>query len=247
MAHDFSGKLALVTGASRGIGAAVAKALAHHGAHVILLARTQGALEEVDDAIRADGNGKATLIPMDLGKLDDVDKLGPSIRERFEKLDIFFGNAGMLGPLTPAHQIDPKDWQKVMTVNFFANIHLVRTLDPLLRAADEARVVFNTAGEYAENGMAYWSPYMASKAALNSFAKTYALETRRTNMKVNMLYPGATDTKLMNEAFSGKTKMKMKDPQDIVPHVLDLMNADCENHGERVVVKDTASAQKKSA
>lgn len=246
MTYDFSNKLALVTGASRGIGRAVAKELAKNGAHVILLARTQGALEELDDEIRADGNGKATLLPMDLSKLEDVDKLGPSIRERFEKLDILFGNAGMLGPLTPAHQIDPKEWQKVMTLNFFANVHLVRTLDPLLRAADAARVVFNTAGEYAENGMAYWGPYMASKAALNSFVHTYALETRRTDMKVNMIYPGATDTALMREAFSGKTKMKMKEPEDIVPHVLDLMSDSCAHHGERVVVKDPA-AQKKTA
>ena len=223
MTSDFSNKLAMVTGASRGIGRAVAKALADRGAHVIILARTQGALEELDDEIRASGKGKATLIPMDLRKLEDVDKLGPSIRERFEKLDILFANAGMLGPLTPAHQIEPKDWDKVFTTNFMANVRLVRTLDPLLRNSDAARIVFNTAGEYAENGMAYWGPYMASKAALNSFAHTYALETRRTNMKVNMLYPGATDTKLMNEAFSGKTKMKMKSPEDIVPHVLSLM------------------------
>lgn len=237
MTHDFSGKVALVTGASRGIGRAVAHDLAARGAHVVVLARTQSALEELDDEIREQGNGAATLIPLDLRKLDDVTKLGPAIHERFGKLDILFANAGMLGPLSPAHQIKPKDWDRVMRVNFMANVRLVHTLDPLLRASDSARVVFNTAGEYAENGMAYWSPYMASKAALNSFVHTYALETRRTNMRINMIYPGATETNLMKEAFTGKISIPMKQPEDIVPHVLDLMHESCTKHGERVVVK----------
>lgn len=233
---DLSGKTALITGASRGIGAAVAKEVAARGAHVILLARTQGGLEEVDDEIRAAG-GKATLVKMDLRRLENIDKLGPSILEQFGGLDILIGNAGMLGPLTPAHQIDPKDWQKVMVVNFMANVHLVRTLDPLLRASEAGRVVFNTAGHYAVDGMAYWSAYMASKASLNVFAKTYALETKRTNMKVNLLYPGATDTDLMGEAFPGDHKIKMKKPEDIVPTFMELISPECERHGELVEVK----------
>lgn len=233
MTHNFSGKTALVTGASRGIGAEVAKGLAAAGAHVILLARTQGALEEVDDEIQAAG-GTATLIPMDLAKAAEIEKLGPSIHERFGGLDIFLGNAGMLGPLSPAHQIKTKDWLKVMSVNFMANIHLVQTLDPLLRAAEAGRVLFSTAGHYAEDGMAYWAPYMSSKAALNCFVKTYALETRRTNMKVNLVYPGATDTELMREAFPGKTKIKMKEVEDIVDDYLQLLSVDCDAHGERI-------------
>lgn len=233
---DLTGKTALVTGASRGIGAGIAKELAAKGAHVILLARTQGALEEVDDQIQAAG-GTATLMKMDLRRLGDVDKLGPSIHERFGQLDIFIGNAGMLGPLTPAHQVSAKDWEKVMIVNFMANVHLIRTLDPLLRASEAGRVVFNTAGHYAVDGMAYWSPYMASKAALNVFAKTYALETKKTNMKVNLVYPGATDTALMREAFPGNPKIKMKDVSDIVPTFMELVSAGCERHGELVEVK----------
>lgn len=232
---DLSGKLALITGASRGIGAAVAKGLAASGAHVILLARTQGALEELDDEIRAAG-GQATLIPMDLRRLEKVDQLGPSIHERFGKLDILVGNAGMLGPLTPAHQIDPKDWQKVMNVNFHANVRLVRTLDPLLRASDAGRVVFSTAGQYAVDGLAYWSPYMASKAALNVFVKTYAQELKRTNMKVNLVYPGATDTDLLRAAFPGNPKIKMKKPEDLVSTYLSLCANDCQKHGELVEI-----------
>lgn len=233
---DLSGKIALITGASRGIGAAVAKEVAKQGAHVILLARTQGGLEEVDDEIRAAG-GDATLMRMDLNRLEKVDFLGPTILERFGQLDILIGNAGILGPLTPAHQIDSKDWQKVMFTNFMANVRLVQTLDPMLRASDAGRVVFNTAGHYAVDGMAYWSAYMASKAALNVFAKTYALETKRTNMKVNLIYPGATETPLMQEAFPGDHKIKMKQPEDIVPAFMELISPQCDKHGELVEVK----------
>lgn len=233
MSVDLSGKTALITGASRGIGAAVAKGLADAGAHVILLARTQGGLEEVDDEIKAAG-GKATLIPMNLRKLQEVDKLGPSILERFGGLDIFVGHAGILGKLTPAHQVDPKDWEKVMVTNFAANARLIRTLDPLLRAADAGRVVFTTAGDYTVKGMAYWGAYMASKAALNCFAKTYALETRRTNMKVNLLYPGPVDTAMLREAFPGDVKFKMKQPEDLVDDYLKLVSNDCDSHGELI-------------
>lgn len=230
---DFSGQYALVTGASRGIGAAVAKGLAAHGAHVILLARTQGALEEVDDEIQAAG-GSATLMPMDLTKFDDVDKLGHAILDRFGRLDMLVGNAGMLGELTPAHQVKHKDWEKVMRLNFMANVRLVKSVDALLRQAEAGRIVFSTAGDYAVKGMAYWAPYMASKAALNCFAKTYALETRRTNMKVNLIYPGATDTELLRQAFPGTPKIKMKKPEDLVEGYLGLLSKDCETHGELV-------------
>lgn len=236
MTVDLSGRTALVTGASRGIGAAVAKGLAGAGAHVILLARTQGGLEEVDDEIKAAG-GSATLIPMNLRKMQEIDKLGPSILERFGGLDIFVGHAGILGKLTPAHQVDPKDWEKVMVTNFAANARLVRSLDPLLRAADNGRVVFTTAGNYTIDGMAYWGAYMASKAALNCFAKTYALETKRTNMKVNLLYPGPVDTAMLREAFPGDVKFKMKKPEDLVQDYLELVSNDCSKHGELVQLK----------
>ncbi|MCB1532829.1 MAG: SDR family NAD(P)-dependent oxidoreductase [Alphaproteobacteria bacterium] len=236
MSVDLSGKTALVTGASRGIGAAVAKGLAGAGAHVILLARTQSGLEAVDDEIRAAG-GSATLIPMDLRRLEKVDQLGPSILERFGGLDILVGHAGMLGPLTPAHQVSPKDWQKVMSVNFEANVRLVHTLDPLLRNADQGRIVFTTAGDYAVDGLAYWGPYMASKAALNVFAKTYAQEVRRTNMKINLLYPGPVDTAMLREAFPGKIKIKTKQPEDLVDDYLRLVSDTCDQHGDLVKIK----------
>lgn len=235
MSIDLTDKYALITGASRGIGAAVAKGLAQAGAHVILLARTQGGLEEVDDEIRAAG-GKATLIPMDLMKHEDTDKLGPSILERFGGLDILVGNAGMLGPLTPMHQVKPKEWEKVMRTNTMANLRLIQTLDPLLRASDAGRAVFTTAGDYAVSGMAYWGPYMASKAALNVMVKTWALETKRTNMKINLLYPGPTDTALLREAFPGNPKMDMKQPEDLVDSFLELVSPDCEKHGELIQV-----------
>ncbi len=225
-----SGQIALVTGASRGIGAAVAMGLAREGAHVILLARTQGALEEVDDAIRAE-RGKATLIPMNLAKLDEIDKLGPSIAERFGRLDIFIGNAAMLGPLTPVHQIEPKEWEKTFIVNVMANVRLVRTLDPLLRASANGRVVFTTSG-LGERAMAYWGPYCATKAALNLFAQTYAAETEKTNLRVNLLSPGPVDTKMLGQAFPGGYQGKMKKPEDVVADYLRLVAPDCKKHGE---------------
>jgi NAD(P)-dependent dehydrogenase (short-subunit alcohol dehydrogenase family) len=224
-----SGRIALVTGASRGIGAEVAKTLAANGAHVILLARTQGALEEVDDQIRAAG-GKATLIPMNLAKLDDVDKLGPSIYEKFGQLDILIGNAAMLGPLSPVHHISPKDWDKAFTVNVMANIRLVRTLDPMLRASEAGRVVFTTSG-LGEKAMAYWGPYCATKAALNLFVQCYAAETANTNMRVNLLSPGPVDTKMLKEAFPGGFQGHTKKPADVAADYLKLCASECTKHG----------------
>lgn len=227
---QLSGQVALVTGASRGIGAAVSKALAERGAHVILLARTQGDLEEVDDAIRARG-GKATLIPLDLQKLEDVDKLGPSIAERFGRLDIFIGNAAVLGPLSPVHHVIPKEWEKAFTVNVMANVRLVRSLDPLLRNADAGRVVFTTSG-LGEKAMAYWGPYCSTKAALNLFAQSYAAETVKTNLRVNLLSPGPVDTAMLKEAFPGGYPGHAKTPDDVVPAYLKLVSPQCQSHGE---------------
>ena len=229
---SLTNKVALVTGASRGIGAAVAKALAKEGAHVILLARTRGALEEVDDEIRGLG-GKATLIPMNLADLAEVDKLGPSIYERFGRLDIFIGNAAILGTLGPVNHIGPKEWEKVFTVNGIANVRLVRTLDPLLRTGDAGRVVFTTSG-LGEKAMAYWGPYCSTKAALNLFAQTYAAETEKTNMRVNLLSPGPVDTEMLREAFPGGFQGKTKKPDDVVLAYLELVAAACTKHGEIV-------------
>ncbi|MBK9562969.1 MAG: SDR family NAD(P)-dependent oxidoreductase [Micavibrio sp.] len=223
-------RVALITGASRGIGASVAKGLAREGAHVILLARTQAALEEVDDEIRSFG-GKATLIPLDLARLDEVDKLGPSIYERFGRLDIFIGNAAVLGTLGPVNHITPREWEKAFTVNVMANVRLVRSLDPMLRGSDAGRVVFTTSG-FGEQAMAYWGPYCATKAALNLFAQTYAGETAKTNLRINLVSPGPVDTAMLRKAFPGGFQGAMKTPDDVVPAYLKLVAANCNTHGE---------------
>lgn len=232
MTSQQNSKIALITGASRGIGAAAAKALAREGVHVVLVARTQGALEEVDDAIRKEG-GSATLLMMNLSKLEDVDKLGPTIAERFGRLDILIGNAAMLGPLTPMHQVNPKEWQKVMDLNVNANARLIRTLDPLLRAAPQGRAIFTTSG-LAEHVMAYWGAYSTSKAALNMMVKMYAAETQTTNMKVNLVDPGIVDTAMLREAFPGGFQGETVKPEDVAKIYVELASEKCSKHGEIV-------------
>ncbi len=220
--YDFTNKVALVTGASRGIGAAVAKDFARRGAHVILLARTQGALEAVDDDIRAAG-GKATLMPMDLRRLQKIDRLGPSIYERFGRLDVVVGNAGVLGKLMPAHQIDRKDFEKTMTINFTANVNLIRTLDPLLRASDAGRMMFSSVND-AHVPAAYWGGYAACKAALNAFVGAYANEIKNTKIKVGIIDPGAVETDLRREAFPGGYAGDSAAPNDITGKYIDFCN-----------------------
>ncbi len=229
---DLTGRVALITGASRGIGRAVAKEMAAAGAHVVLVARTQGALEELDDEITAAG-GSATLVPMDLVKFLEVDKLGPSLMERFGKLDILVGNAATLGKLTPVHHADHKDWEQVMRLNFTANVRLIRTLDPLLRASDAGRAIFVTSG-LVHNAMAYWAPYTASKAALESMVKIYAAETLKTNMKINLVDPGVVDTDMLHSAFPGGFPGETKTPEEVVPTFLQLATPDCAHHGDVV-------------
>lgn len=230
---DLSGKYALITGASRGIGAAVAKAYAKAGAHVILVARTVGGLEEVDDAITAAG-GSATLMPLDLRKLGEVDKIGPALAERFGGLDIFVGNAGMLGTLGPLPHAKEKEWQQVMDINVNANFRLIRTLDPLLRASGAGRAIFVTSGIGNNVQMAYWGSYAVSKAALRAMAMTYAEETRKTNLRINMISPGSVDTAMLSEAFPGKLPAATKQTEDIIPAFLELAAVECDRHGEMI-------------
>src|SRR5215831_9543097 len=161
-------RIALVTGASRGIGAATALALAKAGAHVVAVARTVGGLEELDDAIRAVGTS-ATLVPLDLKDYDGIDRLALALNERYGRLDVLIGNAGILGPLSPLGHVEPKAWDDVMAINVTANWNLIRTLDPLLRASSAGRVVFLTTGN---NPRAYWGPYKVSKSALDALART---------------------------------------------------------------------------
>ena len=188
MTGRLENRLALITGASRGIGRAVALAMAAEGAHVILVARTVGALEEVDDEIQKIG-GKATLVPLDLKDLDAIDRLGGMIYERWGKLDILVGNAGLLGVLTPVGHIEPKEWEQVLTINVTANYRLIRSLDPLLRRSDAGRAIFVTSGA-ADKCRPFWGIYSATKAALNALVKTWAHENEKTAMRINLVSPG---------------------------------------------------------
>lgn len=221
--RTLDGRIALVTGATRGIGRAVAIELAHAGAHVVALGRTQGALEELDDAVRPFGVD-ATLVPCDLKDGDALDRLGAAIHDRWGKLDILVGNAGVLGPITPLGHVDPKQWDDVMAVNVTANWRLVRSLDPVLRASDAGRAVFITsaAGNRAEL-RPYWGPYAISKAALDALVRTYAAETATTsNVKVMAVNPGALRTRMRAAAMPGEDPETLKAPEELAPRVAEL-------------------------
>ncbi len=218
MSKALSDKIALVTGASRGIGRATALALAEAGAHVVALARTQGGLEELDDAIKAKG-GTATLVPFDLKDFEGIDRLGASLFERYRRLDVFVGNAGVLGPVSPLGHVDPKAWDEVMAVNVTANWRLVRALDPLLRASDAGRVVFVTSGITA-HARAYWGPYSVSKAALDMLARIYAAETAKTNVRVNLFGPGPIRTKMRAQALPGEDPMTLDVPEQAAEYIV---------------------------
>ena len=233
MSGRLAGRVALITGASRGIGAEVAARFAAEGAHVVLIARTRGGLEEVDDRIRAAGHPAATLLELDLAQLDDVDRLGPTLAERFGKLDILVANAGLLGDLSPINHIDADVWQRVMDVNLNANWRLIRTLDPLLRAADAGRALFVTSGA-AHGKRPYWGAYAVSKAALEMTVRCWAAETEKTRMKINMLDPGATRTRMRADAYPGEDPASVKPPAEVAGLFVDLCAADCARHGDLV-------------
>jgi NAD(P)-dependent dehydrogenase (short-subunit alcohol dehydrogenase family) len=206
-------RIALITGASRGIGRAVALAFARQGAHVLLLARAQTALEEIDDAIKESG-GKATLIPLNLTDGKRIDALGPTLYERFGRLDILVGNAAILGRLSPLTHIPSEHWERVIATNLTANWRLIRTLDPLLRRSDAGRVIFVTSS-VAHTAKAYWAPYSLSKAALETLAKTYANETSDSAIKVNIIDPGATATRMRAEAYPGEDQATLRTPEEV--------------------------------
>jgi NAD(P)-dependent dehydrogenase (short-subunit alcohol dehydrogenase family) len=220
MSKALEGKIALVTGASRGIGAAVAKSLAAKGAHVIALARTTGGLEELDDEIKKLG-GTATLVPADIRKFDDLDRMGQALYERFRKLDILVGNAGQLGALSPLPHVDQKAWDEVIAVNVTANYRLLRSLDMLLRGADAARAVFITSGA-ANKATAYWGPYAVSKAAMDMLVRTYAAEVSTTNMKVNLFNPGPVRTRMRAKAMPGEDPETLTPPEPVAEAIVEL-------------------------
>jgi len=225
-------RIALVTGASRGIGRAVAEAYAAEGAHVLLLARKQESLEPVDDVIR-EGGGTASIIPLDLGSNKRVDGLGPALYERFGKLDILVANAGVLGGLSPlAHTTDP-NWERALAINVSANWRLIRTLDPLLKRSDAGRCIFVTSGA-AHRTRAYWGPYSVTKAALEALALTYANETAQTPIKVNLLDPGAVATAMRAEAYPGEDPATLKGPESLVESFIRLAEPAWSETGQRL-------------
>ncbi len=227
-----AGRVALVTGASRGIGAAVAVAYAKAGAHVILTSRNTKALEALDDTIKSQG-GMATLIPLDLLDHDKIDAMGPALAGKFGRLDILVGNAGMLGTLGPLAHADAKEWDRVIALNLTSNFRLIRTLDPLLRASDAGRAIFVTSGA-AEGYRAYWGAYAASKAGLESLARSYKAETEKTSIRVNIVDPGRLRTKMRAEAFPGEDPQTLRPPEEIVDLFIELASPDCTRNGERI-------------
>jgi NAD(P)-dependent dehydrogenase (short-subunit alcohol dehydrogenase family) len=225
-------RIALITGASRGIGRAVALAFAREGAHVLLLARTRATLEEVDDRIRTQG-GKTSLVPLDLADGKAVDALGPTLYERFGWLDVLVGNAAVLGRLTPLTHIPSEHWERALAVNLTANWRLVRTLDPLLRRSDAGRVIFVTSG-VAHSARAYWAPYSVTKAALETLAKTYANETTDSAIKVNIIDPGATATRMRAEAYPGEDQTTLRTPEAVAEAFVPLAMPDWIETGQSV-------------
>ena len=229
MTKPLSNRIALVTGASRGIGFAAAKALARAGAHIVAVARTQGGLEELDDAIKAEG-GTATLVPLDVTDFDGVDRLAAAIRQRYGRLDIFIGNAGALGALSPLDHVSQVDWDSVMKVNVTANWRIVKATLDLLKASDAGRVVFITSG-LASAARAYWGTYAVSKAALEAMARTLAAETATTNVRVNLYVPGQVDTRMLSSAMPGKDMSDTPKPDDVAGKIVDLCLPSLKEHG----------------
>jgi NAD(P)-dependent dehydrogenase (short-subunit alcohol dehydrogenase family) len=227
-----AGRIALVTGASRGVGAAVARLFAAEGAHIVAVARTVGGLEELDDTIKAAG-GTATLVPQDLTEFDAIDKLGAALHERYGRLDVLVGNAGVLGGLTPVSHIEPEVWEEAVAINLTANYRLIRSLDPLLRQSDAGRAIFVTTGA-TRGPRPYWATYGTTKIALEYMVLTWAAEITKTNIKVNLVNPGATRTAMRAEAMPGEDPETLPTPEQIAPVFLDLAAPDCTRHGEIV-------------
>jgi NAD(P)-dependent dehydrogenase (short-subunit alcohol dehydrogenase family) len=214
-------KIALVTGASRGIGRAAALSLAKAGAQVVAVARTQGALEELDDEIRQATGRSATLVPLDIADGDALDQLGFSLHQRFGRIDILVHAAAILGPLTPVAHIEPKHWDRVVATNLTATYRLIRTTEPLLRAAPAARAIFLTTSR-AHRPKAFWGPYGATKAAMENMVRTWADELEQTPIRAVLLEPGAVRTKMRAEAMPGEDPLTLPEPSEIAPLILEL-------------------------
>ncbi|NQV80124.1 MAG: SDR family NAD(P)-dependent oxidoreductase [Alphaproteobacteria bacterium] len=234
MTGRLANRIALVTGASRGIGAAVAKRFAREGAHVVLVARTQGGLEQIDDEIRTAG-GTATLVPLDLQDFESIDRLAAVLAERHGKLDILVGNAAILGALSPMSHYEPKTWVQVIDINLNANWRLIRDFDALLRLSDAGRAVFVTSG-VARDSRAYWGPYAASKAGLENMVQGWAAELAKTTVRANLIDPGRVRTGMRRQAYPGEDANLHPMPDAITDPFVDLVEPSCLRNGELVVV-----------
>lgn len=232
MTKSFAGRIALVTGASRGIGRAAAIALGQEGAHVICVARTVGGLEETDDAIQKAG-GTATLVPLNLKDFSAIDRLGASIHERWGKLDAFLGNAGTVGVLTPLAHLDPKVFQELLEINVTANWRLLRSFDPLLRLSDAGRVLMVSSAA-ARRNTAFWGGYAMSKAALEMITFTYAAECNGTPIRVNAFDPGPVRTIMRAKAMPGEDPASLPRPEELAPMILEALSPANDRQGELI-------------
>jgi NAD(P)-dependent dehydrogenase (short-subunit alcohol dehydrogenase family) len=230
MTKRLASRIALVTGASRGIGYATARALAKAGAHIVAVARTQGGLEELDDEIRKDG-GTATLVPLSMTDFDGIARLGAALHERHGKLDILVGNAGVPGPSSPLGHIEPKAWNDAMMVNASANFQLIRCMEPLLKQSDAGRAVFITSGA-ASKAPAYLGPYAASKAALETLVRVWAAETATTAMRVNLFSPGPIRTRMRATVFPGEDPMTLETPEQVAELIVPMCSPEWSETGK---------------
>jgi NAD(P)-dependent dehydrogenase (short-subunit alcohol dehydrogenase family) len=228
-------KVALVTGASRGIGASLAKLLAKEGAQTVLLARTGEALEKLDDEIRAAGGLPPILVAADLAQTEKLDALGAGLLERFGYLDIFVGNAAMLGDLGPMTHTKPKQWEKVVDVNLTANWRLLRILDPLLQRAQAGRALFVTSG-VTQMALPFWGAYSVTKAALEKMVEIYAAENAQTSVKANLIDPGVVRTQMRATAMPGEDEATLPHPDEVVPEFLPYLLPDCDASGQRFTI-----------
>ena len=236
MPGRLAGKIALVTGASRGLGAAIAERFAREGAHLVLTGRTVGGLEEADDRVRAAG-GSATLVPFDLRDFAKIDDLAAALYERYGRLDILVANAGEFGAFSPLGHIDPRLWGEVLDLNLTANWRLIRVMDPLLRAAEHGRAVFVTTA-LARDALPYYGPYAVSKAGLEAMVRIYAGEVARTRLRVNLIDPGVVRTQLRARIFPGENPAELPPPEAIAEAFLPLVLEEWDRHGEILTAAD---------
>ena len=232
-AGRLAGKIALVTGASRGIGKAVAKLFAREGAELVLVARTTGGLEELDDEIRAINGKTSLLVPMDLREFEAIDRLGYALYERYGRLDVLVGNAGDLGTLAPVGHIEPAEWQRVIDLNLTANWRLLRSLDPLLRQSEAGRAIF-VSSSVGSQARPFWGTYSVSRAALEMLVRIYAEEIKQTKIRANIIDPGRTRTGMRAAAYPGEDPKSLPTPEQIAEKFLPLACADFDGNGQTI-------------